>query len=217
GATPYVYLLKQTEAGTYAKYLELACNSQASLDNSLFLMQDAGNGWVRYFLVVATGDSSLTLKLALFNGKIDAGLNADEQMEGTSAGTVYFDQALQSSIGTYVRDNTAEEMFTKDENGEWQLDETLAAEMTYTATAGYQDWDDIAAEVAEKDNIAIADERTTDITEPVEESEEIEDDTEEQTSNTDWALVVSICTSALLVAALLIVIVVKYFFKTKKN
>ncbi len=213
GATPYVYLLKQTENGTYAKYLEIACNSQASLDDGKFLMQSVGNGWVRYYLVVATGDSSATLKLALFNGKIDA-----VETEGTSLGTVYFDQALQSSIGSYVRDNTSDEIYSKNDDGEWVMDETLAAEMTYTATAGYEDWDEIATAVAENDNIVVADERTTDILEPVEEMEDAgEDDVDDATSNTDWALLVSIITSALLVAALLIVIVVKYLFKTKRN
>ena len=40
---------------------------------------------------------------------------------------------------------------------------------------------------------------------------------EEEKAPTDWALLISIITSALLVAALVIVIVVKYLFKTKKN
>ncbi|MBR2975078.1 MAG: hypothetical protein IKC47_04985, partial [Clostridia bacterium] len=129
-ATPYVYLLKQAEDGTYAKYVEIACKSQAAVDDGNFLMQQVGNGWIRYYLVVATGDTSATMKIALFNGAIDA--TADN---GTTTGTVYFDQVLQSTIGSYVRDNTAEEMFTKDEDGNWKLDEALAGEMTYTATA----------------------------------------------------------------------------------
>ena len=111
-------------------------------------------------------------------------------------------------------------MFTKNDNGEWQLDAEKAAEMTFTATAGYEDWDDIAAAVAEKDNIVIADERTTDVNEPVEEMEDEnapDHDHDHDEKTTDWALLISIISSALLVAALVIVIVVKYLFKTKKN
>lgn len=218
-ATPYIYLLKQTEDGTYAKYLEIACNAQNALDDSNFLMQPVGNGWVRYYLVVATGDTSVTMKMALFNGKIDANV-IDGTATGTTTGTVYFDQAMQSTIGTYVRDNTAEEMFTKDDNGEWVLDADKAAEMTYTATAGYEDWDEILESLTGKDNFVTVDERTTDVTEPVEEMEDEnapDHDHDHDEKTTDWALLVSIITSALLVAALVIVIVVKYLFKTKKN
>ena len=110
-------------------------------------------------------------------------------------------------------------MFTKDDNGEWQLDAEKAAEMTYTATAGYEDWDEIFESLTGKDNFVVADERTTDVTEPVEEmeNENTPDIDIDEEKTTDWALLVSIITSALLVAALVIVIVVKYLFKTKKN
>ena len=218
-ATPYIYLLKQAEDGTYTKYLEVACTAQNALDDSKFLMQSVGNGWVRYYLVVATGDTTATMKLALFNGAIDASV-VDGNATGTTAGTVYFDQALQSTIGTYVRDNTAEEMFTKNDDGEWVLDAEKAAEMTYTATAGYEDWDEILETLTGNDNFVVVDERATDVNEPVEEMEDEnapDHDHDHDEKTTDWALVVSIISSALLVAALVIVIVVKYLFKTKKN
>ncbi|MBR2974356.1 MAG: hypothetical protein IKC47_01265, partial [Clostridia bacterium] len=93
-------------------------------------------------------------------------------------------------------------------------------------TAGYEDWDTIAETLVDTDgrynfdNIVVVDERTTDVNEPVEEMED-EDapdhDHDHDEKTTDWALVVSIISSAMLVAALVVVIVVKYLFKTKKN
>ncbi|MCM1043542.1 MAG: hypothetical protein NC350_04980 [Corallococcus sp.] len=221
GAKPCVYLLDTAKDGTFN--LQFTKASAAPADDAIFNDSPAqgkdGQSWTRYYFLVITGDSAKTLRLALFNGEIDA---TSETSDKLATGTVLFDQARTVSLGTYTRDNTQEDMFSKNDDGEWVLDKELAAEITYTATSGYDELEDILAalkdgEELKYDNVAVSDERITDVTEPEDEEENKDPVTPPSDDNPiDWALMISIITSAVLVAAIIIVVIMKYVFKPKK-
>lgn len=190
----------------------------------------AEGGWTRYYFVIATGDSAVSAKLALFNGKINATASS-----GTSTGTVYFDQATVYNIGTYTRPD-ATKRWEVDDDGEWVLDKnddliptdefnTVTDDFaTYNPKAIFETYDQLVKKIADGSygNVVYGnklDTRFSDVTEP-----EITDDTDDSTddddttdSTVDWALLVSIISSSLLVAALVIVVIVKYVFKKQPN
>lgn len=216
-AKPSVYLMDYDEDNNVSmSYALSTINNKVDDDKFNNLEQ---TGWTRYYFVVATGDTAKTVRLVLFNGAMDAtGSDTSKQ----SSGTVYFDQAWAKSIGTYKRDNTAEQLYTKDDNGEWILDEELAKEMTYTATAGYDELDTLIADLQNEDgtykfdNIQIVDNRLTDIATPTEEEDGGTDgDTTTPTNNVDAGLIVSIVISSLLLAAVVIVVLVKFVFRRR--
>ncbi len=196
-AVPYVYLLENAEED--AINLSFTKIAAAKAEDSVFNMFDPngnGQGWTRYYFVIATGDNARTVRLALFNGAIDASVK-EGVSTGTQTGTVYFDQITQTVIGTY----------TRDEEGSKEADD-----MTYTATAGYEELDKL--ELDGFDNVSLLDLRLIDVN-PVPEDDDGDDDTTTTPteSNVDAGLLVSIISSALLVGALLIVVVVKAFKK----
>lgn len=198
-AVPYVYLFEdltsEEETVVYQAYTAKVTNA---VSDETFNMVSDSNGWTRYYFVVATGDNAKTVKLALFNGAIDASVT-DGVATGVQQGTVYFDQATYTQIGTYTRDVEGSKE---------------AEDLTYTAVDGYTELDEM--ELEGFDNVKLVDLRLKDVNEPAEEEEEEDGDTTTPSqNNVDVALLVSIISSALLVAALLIVIVVKLFFKKK--
>lgn len=197
-AVPYVYLYEDlTSEEDNIIYKAYTAKVSNPIDDEKFNMLTNENGWTRYYFVVATGDNAKTVKLALFNGAIDASVT-DGTATGVQQGTVYFDQATYTQIGTY----------TRDVEGSKEADD-----LTYTAASGYTELDEL--ELEGFDNVQLVDYRLTDVNEPEEEEEEEEEPTTPSQNNIDVALLVSIISSALLVAALLIVIVVKLFFKKK--
>lgn len=223
GGNPNVYLLDGKKDGLL---LHSTNDKQDVLDSDLLTLPATSGNWERHYFVYVTGDSSITVKLALFNGTIDATAET-----GTTGGTVYFDQAMVQSIGTFVRDNSQEELFqqnddgdfVKDDNGNFIRLEDKIAEITYTGSL-YTDFEvrefvdsllDDNGEVTKK-NLVVVDKSIEDVAEP-EEAEDEEEEEETPTEPTvDTVLLVSIISSALLVAALLMVVIFKFLFK-KKN
>ncbi len=191
-----------------AKIEETGTNNETA-DKAFNLNKLDDNGWVRYYIVVVTGSESMSVRLALFNGTISGSY--------ATTGTVYFDRANSTSIGTYT--------LAANED-----DETALKTVTYTATAGYDTISlDETTNALVIENIA-SDALTTiqpsaddwaSIRKPDEKADDTTDDdaTDDSTDSTsnsvDLGLLFSVISSILLVAALLVVVVIKIFRKKK--
>ena len=170
------------------------------------------DGWVRYYLVYVTTNTTATVRLALFNGKIDA---VDGQDVAT--GTILYDSVKMKAIGTYAL-NTPED------------EDATEYEVEFRANSGY---DKAIDALTTEDHDAIntegdlykalggafeqPDEDTwTEIRQIPEDNGDDDtsgDDTTTAptTSEVDWALLMSVISSIVLVAALLVVFVIKFF------
>lgn len=218
---PNVYLVNKSE-GT----VETVVGTTTSLtDSSDFNLPDTDSEWTRYYFVYVTGDTAQTVNLALWNGDIDA-----TDTVGTTTGTVYFDQAMITTLGTYTRDNDTNDLYTTDDDGEYTLDADgnyvldtdLVEEITFTVTSGYGTTDitltELLAQWEDNTDMNITDLSMTDVSDPVieEEEEEEEEDTSSE-STVDVSMLVTVISSSLLVGALLVVIVIKFAFNKKPS
>lgn len=160
-----VYLVNK-ELGTITA---MTGTGTTATDSSDINLPDTDGVWTRYYFVYITGDTAQTVNLALWNGEIDA-----DGTTGTTTGTVYFDQALITTIGTYTRDYDSDELYTADDDGLYVLDTELAAEITWLSTTGFDDTDELLASWLEADSsdMTIVDLSETDIDEPVEDEED---------------------------------------------
>lgn len=212
-AVPSVYLIDNSDENNVSLSYKASTITTKANDDNFNYPTDAD--WTRYYFIVATGDTAKTVNLALFNGLMDATKDS-----GTQTGTVYFDQALVSTLGTYTRDFTADQLYTKGDDGNWVLDEEKAKDMTYTATAGYEELDKLldSLKVDGKyvDNVQVIDNRLTDIATPTEDEDDGDTPSDTNTNQpVDVTLVVSIVISALLLGALIIVVLTKFVFPRK--
>ncbi|MCH5159763.1 MAG: hypothetical protein J1F66_02810 [Clostridiales bacterium] len=227
---PYIYLVdnsKDREDAIVARAEKADADGQRSLDHYFdYALEDSTEdvaGWVRYYLVYVTGAESASVRIALFNGKID-------DTEHFATGTILYDNVKMKSIGTYS--------FVEDEDNE----DATNYLVQFSANSGYEDaiedlfgkTDEDGKVVLEKDYNDILngdseilatlddnaftqpDEDTWNENSIIPEDEEDSDSGEEDTTTTttsevDWALLMSVISSVLMVAALLIVFVVKLF------
>ncbi len=218
--TPNVYLVNKSE-GTL---VTVAGTTASSTNSSDFNLPDTDDEWTRYYFVYVTGDTAQTVNLALWNGDIEA-----TESTGTTTGTVYFDQAMITTLGTYTRDNDTNDLYITDDDGEYTLDDDgnyildtdLVAEITFTVTTGYGDEDitltELLAQWEDNTDLTITDMSTTDVSDPEIEEEEEEEEEETTESSVDVSMLVTIISSSLLVGALLVVIVIKFAFNKKPS
>lgn len=218
GTKPYIYLVRSDASDrTEAILGSVTSNATSTADDASFGMissSDEGNGWTRYYIVVVTGDESITAHLALFNGSID-GLE-------TQQGTVCYDIASLSTLGTYSIDTTEYEDDAED------APETLRDRITYTASSGYTVFDELTeselSEIAENDNVVVwQPDWDTMIEEAIEEAnaddddDDSDDDDSTSTSSVDWGLLASVVSSVAMIAALMIVAVIQIFKKRARK
>ena len=176
------------------------------------------NGFVKYHIFVVTGDESMSVALALFNGA----LNEDCSSAFTQQGTIYFDFAAFKNYSTYTREyelNDDETDYVYDEDGNVKYEDTIADDLAYAigevSTGVYGINTDNGDTFYTYDNVAVLNNQgVLDAPEIEVEDEEDEDDKIEDPateSKVDVGLLLSIISSCLLVCALLIVIVIKFF------
>lgn len=214
-AKPYIYLVQDgAETRQDAILGEFTANASTTADDNIFgLISKTDNGWVRYYIVVVTGDESMTVRLALFNGDIWG--------EERQQGTVAYDIASLVTLGTYTIDTTEYEEDDDD------APETLRDRITYTAKTGYTVFEELTdteiAEVkSENDNVTVAepdwDEMIENAIEEANEEDDDDDDDDDDTTTTtiDWSLLASVITSVAMIAALLIVAVIQIFKRRQK-
>lgn len=209
--TPYIYLINNSKTSREEMIVaKIEGSATTTTDDSVFAQPADENGWTRYYFVVVTGNEAMTLRLALFNGKIDG---------TTATGTVEYDCAMLSTAGSYSVATNAD-------------DDTLPKTLTYTANSGYDkiklDVDKTTDKVSltiegAKDNVNTVIKPTDEDWATIRKADEKTDDTtnDDTTDNTttsevDFALLFSVISSILLVAALAVVFVL-WIFKKKKN
>ena len=227
---PFIYLVdnsKERDKAIVAR-AEGAYNSDTAqkldgfFDYSLEEVVGSNNGWVRHYLVYVTGNENTSVRIALFNGAIDA------VGEGATFanGTIYYDSVKMKSIGTYS--------LVEDEDYEGEGDPTNY-QVKFSANSGYDDAiEDLIGEELQKDYTDVLNGESEivaalggafvqpdadawkEMTTIPEDSDSTNNDDEEEPTTTeprevDWGLLMSVISSVLLVAALLIVFVIKLF------
>ena len=220
GATsPFFYIINNSKERAKAVVARVEAaykgDEQKTLDDkfNIYSPDDvaSSDGWARYYILYVTGNESESVRVALFNGKI----NAAENELATGKSTIYYDNVEMKSIGSYSL--TAED------------DDAEIYDVTFSANNGYEDaFKDLFSE--NKDGSLNAEGELKDLVGALvhpdedawKEMRQIPEDTdkdggdeEEPTTKTpsevDWGLLMSVISSILLVAALLIVFVIKFF------
>lgn len=213
-AAPFVYVVKngaETREKAILGKIEKSANSNL-VDDEKFGMIDSseeGNGWTRYYIVIATGDETETVRVALFNGSID----------GTTkqAGTVYYDYVAMSTIGSYTIDDK------KYEEGNKDAPATLRDRIKFTPATGYTVFEKLTAEeitkLGESSNVSISEPDWDKMVEKaLEEKPEEPDPIDKNTkSPVNVALLLSVISSIALIGALLIVVVIRIFKKRNQQ
>ncbi len=217
-ANPYFYVVKSVDDRTTEDAILGKIDTKVTTTNdatdakfALVSSSEEGNGWTRYYIVIITGDDSLTARVALFNGSIDG--------TTTQSGTVYYDNVTMTTIGSYTIDTTVYE------DGDEDAPATNRDRITFTASSGYSVFEKLTTEeistlVAENANINVSAE--PDWNAMVENAMATTDDDDEEettttTSDVNIALLLSVISSVALVAALLIVIVIRLFRRRNAN
>ncbi len=214
-ASPFIYVVKNVGDGetrtdaVLAKVEGKAETTKDETDGKFGMVANSldQNGWTRYYLVVITGDESVTARVALFNGSIDG--------TSTQQGTVCYDYVAMTTIGSYTID-TAEY-----EEGDEDAPATNRDRINFTTSSGYSVFEELTtAEITSlkegNTNVAISAEPDWDAMVEAAMAEDEEDDDDEDTttkSSVDVGLLLSVISSVALVGALLIVIVVRWFRK----
>ena len=234
--TPNIYLVdnsKDREEAIVARTEKADAEAQQGLDKyfdySLDEVTDNVNGWVRYYMVYVTGDSSTTLRIALFNGKIDS-------TDGTSLaeGTVLYDNVKLKAIGTYSLltpegyDEDSEEQqyfditFSANKGYSDALKDLIGEELTVSYTDVFNSDSEILKTLAGSNVQPTAEDWKEMATIPEKEDENNDNSDGDDTTNktpteVDWGLLMSVLSSIILVAALLIVFVLKVFQNKNRN
>lgn len=209
-AKPYIYVVRNGAENRgdailgkiEAKATTLANDGAFGMINST----EEGNGWTRYYIVIATGEESMTARLALFNGNIDGTV--------TQQGTVCYDIASLTTLGTYTVDADKES------------DKTNRERITFTAASGYTVFEELSAEeianLAKNDNVDVSEPNweeivTNAMAEKPADDDDHNHDTPAPAKKIDWALLASVISSIAMVGALLIVAVIRIFKKRSRN
>lgn len=213
GKSPFIYVVSNATDSRQDAVLAKIDNATASTNGEtdakfgMIASSEEGNGWVRYYLVVITGDDTVTARIALFNGSIDGTKLQD--------GTVYYDYVTLTTIGNYTIDTAEYEEDDEDAPA------TNRDRIVFTAASGYTVFEELTTE--EISSLTTANTNVTVSAEPdwnamVEEAmaEDEEDDDDEDTttkSGVDVGLLLSVISSVALVGVLLIVVVIRWFRK----
>ena len=202
GAKPFFYVVRSgADSRSEAVIGKIEASAGATVaDDEQFGMvasSEEGNGWARYYIVIATGDEGMTVRVALFNGSIDG---SQKQQ-----GTVYYDYVAMNTLGTYSVDVDEES------------DKTTRERITFTAAEGYT----VFEELTDEEITALAENSNVDIYQPDWEAlveEAMAEDTTEDAEETpaekqpvDVGLLLSVISSVALVCALLVVLVIRIF------
>ncbi|MBO5772176.1 MAG: hypothetical protein J6R37_00025 [Clostridia bacterium] len=222
-AVPYIYLYDVEDYSIIASVQGVANNDNLFLEPLYAPLDDPdqNNGFVKYHIFVVTGDTSMSVAFALFNGA----LNEDCTSASTQEGTVYFDLAAFQNYSTYVRTyeyNDDQTDYIYDENGNVKYEDEVSDDLDYAiGLVGnvYGINTDNGDTYYLYDNVTVLNNQSV-LDAPEIEIEEDEDDkldTPTTDSKVDAGLILSIISSSLLVCALLIVIVVKFFPVTRRR
>ncbi|MEG2159265.1 MAG: hypothetical protein RRY18_05230, partial [Clostridia bacterium] len=218
GAIPYIYLIDD---------VKLSTKGDAVKAQDFLLATDGekdANGYVRYYFVVAIGDYAKSVRIALFNGEIDASVDGTTS-KGTQVGTVLFDKADFQSFGTYTRGTSEETLHDiKDADGaKINYYGIVDGKLTLTKDISFDNLikHNIADTSADNKETKYSNVTFLDLRNAKDEVKPIPEDKEEEPTPTpaepvDLALLFSILASALMVIALIIVIIVK-IVKRKKT
>ncbi|MCM1289789.1 MAG: hypothetical protein NC132_05795 [Corallococcus sp.] len=214
GKNPYIYVVKDNPSDRTKAFLgkieTAADTNNVANDNKFgdpFFQENLDNGWVRYYMIIVTGDESVSARLALFNGSIDG--------TAMQEGAVYYDMASWNILGTYSVNSD------KDAEVENKRDR-----IEFTATKGYTTFEELSDEeltaiIAESNVVSnaadwdwesIVDEAMKDP-----EEEEKDPDPTTETEPVNLGLLFGLLSSVALVGALLIVVVVKVFKKRNRK
>ncbi len=208
---PFIYIVKNADdraSAVLAKIESHTATGDATTDNKFGMIasSEEGNGWTRYYIVVITGDESVTARVALFNGSID----------GTTkqSGTVYYDNVTMTTIGSYTIDTAEYEEDDEDAPA------TNRDRIKFTATSGYTVFEELTTEeitslTTANTNVAVSAEPDWNamVEEAMAEDEEEDEEETKTKSNVDIGLLLSVISSVALVGSLLIVVVVRWFRK----
>ena len=229
GTHPYIYLIntaKDTrEAAIVAKVESTyTAENKTTLDGyfDYSLSDDVLGGsqnseWTRYYIIYITENESATVRLALFNGKIN------ETEDNYATGEIIYDNVKLKTLGTYSIVDSEDENATQ-------------YDISFSASKGYDkaiedlvgDNKDGSLNTEESEILSIIGDG---ITQPAPETWEKmrvipkdednnggneEENPTKTPANVDWGLLMSVISSIMLVAALLIVFVIKVF-QSRRN
>ena len=209
---PFFYVVKTvsdrtTENAVLGKIESSTATSSAETDAKFGMIasSEEGNGWTRYYIVVITGDESVSARVALFNGSID-GLEKQ-------AGTVYYDNVTMTTIGSYSID-TAEY-----KEGDEDAPATNRDRIKFSTTSGYTVFEElttaeITALTGANSNVVVSAEPDWNaMVEAAMATEEEPEEPQEEKAEVNLGLLLSVISSVALVGALLIVVVIRAFKK----
>ena len=198
--------------------IESKADGEKVVNDSKFALVDfkeeeenwTADGWTRYYIVIITGDSPETVRVALFNGSIDGST--------TQKGTVCYDYVQLLTLGTYTIDTVEYEDDDEDKPA------SDRERIMFSAANGYTVFDELTpeelSELSNKEtytNIYVHQPTQTEwdemIAKALEKPEESDPGTDETGPNVNWALLTSVISSVALVGSLLIVVVIRQFKK----
>lgn len=220
---PYFYVVKNGSTGVDDRpnavigKVESKADGENVADDSTFALIDfkeeeenwTSDGWTRYYIIIVTGDTSETVRVALFNGSIDG--------KTTQQGTVCYDYVSMATWGTYSFDTTEYE-----EDDEDAPEETIDR-LKFSTTNGYGELTlEALTNLANKEDNSNAyvknysdSEWVTMIEAAMEKANDGTDPGTEDSSSVkvNWTLLTSVISSVALVGSLLIVVVIRQFKK----
>lgn len=210
---PYIYVVKDNptdRATAYLGKIETAANKENIISDNKFCTpyweENLNNGWIRYYMIIVTGDENVAARLALFNGSIDGSTMQE--------GTVYYDMATWHVLGTYTVNSDKEEEVDKRDrieftaaNGYTAFDKLTDDELTTIVESS-----NVVSNAADWDWESIVDEALKD----PEEETPTDTTTEPENEPVNLGLLFGLLSSVALVGALLIVVVVKLFRKRNR-
>ena len=235
GLNPFIYVIdtdteKKREERILASVTSTA--QQNSGINARLLNHNTDNnqfvdGWARYYMIVVTGDESMTVRLALFNGSIDG--------ETTQQGTVYYDKVEMHTVGTYSFVKADDDEIKENSYYEthYKVDWAKFSHIDKNAGFGENFGELLEKTVSEDDATLLLTSWGIEVYQPDEEAwkemtvippeEEPGDDNPNHGNDTtepreiDWALLFSVISSVALLAALLVVFVVRVYRSKGRN
>ena len=222
-ASPYIYLLNNDSSKDRDNRVIASVEGAQNLtEDDLELLGETytgslGNGWTRYYIVVVTGNESQTVRLALFNGKLDG-------TEGS--GEIYYDQVEVKTLDSYsLVDNNEDVDEDSDEQLYYDIEWSGHKFTDNTVTYG-KDFGKLLEKLAEDETIlsGVTVVQPTDdewdemkLIPAKDDDDKTPEDTTPADSDVDLGLLFSVISSVALVAALAVVLVVKLFRHRKST
>ncbi|MCH5157324.1 MAG: hypothetical protein J1G02_05575 [Clostridiales bacterium] len=233
---PFIYLLNMdTTITDRAERIITSVNGAQSLNDDTarllgYAYNSFGNGWTRYYMVIVTGNESVTASLALFNGSIDGTV--------TQTGTIYYDMVEMRTLATYsmVEADDDEKAENPDYETNYKVVWTDNRFYSSSSKANIEKYGENFGEFLEKESTTEGkswlEAWGIDYVQPdadeweamklIPEKEEPDDNnndttTEKTPSDVDLGLLFSVISSIALVAALLVVFVIKLYKNRNKK